>query len=263
MDDATPAELLKRLERARRAQHEAEAVAEKVTSDLYAAVQELKALNQTLRDFVSIASHDLQTPVTAIVGFTTLLKDRWDTLGDHDRREFLSAIDRNAGQLTRLVVDLLTVSRIEAGAVDTHAEAVAVRRVTELAMLDFAERAAETRVAIDDGIIVVADPSHIQRILTNYLTNAFKYGRPPVHVAATTIDGWVEIRVCDNGDGVPEDFVPRLFSKFARANAARSERGSGLGLSIVRGLAQANGGDAWYEPNRPAGSCFGVRLPAT
>ena len=72
----------------------------------------------------------------------------------------------------------------------------------------------------------------------------------------------MEVRVCDHGEGVPEEFVPRLFGKFARAdNASRRAKGTGLGLSIVRGLALVNGGDAWYEPNDPCGSCFAVRLP--
>ena len=263
-DDATPAELERRLARTRRAQREAEALAEQVTRDLYAAVQELKALNETMRDFVAVASHDLHTPLTAIAGFASVLDARWDILDADQRNKFLGAINRNANDLIHLVNDLLTVSGIEAGAVETHAEAVEVHRVTQEAMLNFAERAAETRVAIDAGIAVVADPSHLQRILTNYLTNAFKYGKPPVQITAKTTDGWVEIRVCDRGDGVPDDFVPRLFARFARADTqtTRHERGSGLGLSIVQGLAQVNGGDVWYEPNRPTGSCFGVRLPA-
>lgn len=264
MEDATSAELQRRLERTRRAQREAEGLAERVTSDLYAAVQELKALNETMRDFVAIASHDLHTPLTAIAGFASVLDKRWDSLDADRRRDFLAAIERNAKELTHLVDDLLTVSGIEAGAVETHAEAIEVRRVTQQAMLNFADRATDTRVAIDVSIAVVADPSHLQRILTNYLTNAFKYGKPPVQISAKTTYGWVEIRVCDRGEGVPADFVPRLFARFARADThtTRRERGSGLGLSIVQGLAQINGGDAWYEPNRPTGSCFGVRLPA-
>ena len=263
-DDATSEELRSRLDRARRAQRDAEAVAERVTGDLYAALQELKALNQTMRDFVAVASHDLRTPLTSIVGFSSLLDQRWERLQPQERREFLSAINRNANQLVGLVDDLLTVSGIEAGAVETHAEAIEVHRVTHQAMLDFAERASETRVAVDAGLAVVADPSHLRRILTNYLTNAFKYGKPPVQISAKAINGWVNILVCDRGEGVPEEFVPRLFAKFARADTpvTHQERGTGLGLSIVQGLAQANGGDVWYEPNQPTGSCFGVRLPA-
>lgn len=75
------------------------------------------------------------------------------------------------------------------------------------------------------------------------------------------VERWVDIRVRDRGEGVPTEFVPRLFARFARGPTAEAKPGTGLGLSIVRGPAQANGGDAWYELNKPSGSCFVVRLP--
>jgi signal transduction histidine kinase len=113
-------------------------------------------------------------------------------------------------------------------------------------------------------LVVRADRDHFQRIFANYATNAVKYGGPPIVAEASRIPSFVEVCVKDQGPGVPEIFVNRLFSKFARAEteATRSSEGTGLGLSIVRGLAQANGGDTWYEPNSPSGSCFGVRLPS-
>jgi signal transduction histidine kinase len=115
---------------------------------------------------------------------------------------------------------------------------------------------------VDEKLEVLADPNHFRQIVTNFLTNALKYGRTPIQVEAAVSDGTVEVRVRDQGEGVPEDFVPRLFEKFAQApGVAQAHRGTGLGLSIVRGLARAQGGDAWYEPNEPRGSCFGVRLP--
>lgn len=258
MDEPTREELAKRLERARRAQREAESVAEAATSDLFTAVQELQALNQTMRDFVAAASHDLKTPITVIAGYASTLQERWDDLKDPDKRRFLGLIERSGHQLAALVDDLLTVTRIESGAIDPHREDVELRAAMEELAPAFAE---PPQVAVCDGLRVLVDPGHLRRILANYLTNAFKYGEPPVRVDAHDGDGAVVIRVRDAGECVPHAFVPRLFGKFTRADASRSKDGTGLGLSIVAGLAQANGGEAWYEPNHPRGSCFAVRLP--
>ena len=104
-------------------------------------------------------------------------------------------------------------------------------------------------------------------MLVNYATNALRYGAEPFTVTAD-FEGdpaAVVIRVIDQGDGVPEAFVPRLFSRFARSEAARSRKsiqGTGLGLSIVAGLLRANGGAAWYEPGEPRGSRFCLRIPS-
>jgi signal transduction histidine kinase len=98
-------------------------------------------------------------------------------------------------------------------------------------------------------------------MLNNYLDNAFAYGRPPVEVRAAGQAGWVEVRVCDGGSGVPDAFASRLFARFSREPRVAGEtEGTGLGLWIVRSLAQANGGGAWYEPNPGGGSCFCLRL---
>src|SRR4029077_4450248 len=99
-------------------------------------------------------------------------------------------------------------------------------------------------------------------ILLNYLTNARKYGAEPITVDAVRRDDWVEVCVRDAGPGVPLDFVPRLFEHFTRVEGNRGgQQGAGLGLAIVAGLAHANHGSVWYEPNVPTGSCFGVRVP--
>ncbi|MGH2678216.1 MAG: sensor histidine kinase, partial [Actinomycetota bacterium] len=110
------------------------------------------------------------------------------------------------------------------------------------------------------GLRVRVDPDHLEQILMNYVSNAMRYGRPPVRIDAGRRDRFVEIVVADSGSGVPPAFVPRLFEEFAQAG--RSGTGTGLGLSIVLGLARAQGGDAWYEAGEP-GARFCVRLPAT
>jgi signal transduction histidine kinase len=270
----------RRLAREKAARLEAEAIAESVTRRLYDSIQDLKALNdevertnrdleaanQTLRDFVAVASHDLRGPVSAVLGFSSTLSKKWDVLPESEKLEFLEIIERRGRFLSRMLDSLLTLSRIEAGALDVHREVLEADVVITRALEDIGEeRAAEVQVTCAPGLRLEADPDHVQRILVNYVTNAFKYGRPPVMVEARNTGPYVEFVVRDHGDGIPPGFENRLFHKFSRAETevTRKEKGAGLGLSIVEGLAKANNGEAWYEANRPTGSCFGVRLPGT
>ena len=229
--------------------------------EIEAANRKLEDSNQTLKDFVAIASHDLRGPLSTILGFVTAMPRTWDSTSDDQKKEFIAAIERAARRIARLVEDLLTVSRIEAGEVRVQKEPVDLQQAVEEAL--------RRSTGLGNGIkthvpptTVDADPDHVERILTNYVTNALKYGERPVEVEAREDDGWVEIRVRDRGSGVPEEFVPRMWEKFSRPNeSGQKEKGTGLGLSIVSGLARANGGTAWYEPNRPRGACFCLRLP--
>ena len=258
----------RRLERERAARREAEAIAERVTGELYDTVRELKRLNedvgaanQTLKDFVAVAAHDLRGPVSAILGFAQTILLRWDTLPDDQKREFLGIVEGRARYMTRMLDSLLTVSKIESGAVDVQRETLVVATAIRDALQDV-ERASEATISCPPDLKVAADPDHFQRILVNYVTNAFKYGEPPVLIEARDDGRHVEIMVSDHGEGVPASFASRLFHKFARAGGDHTqEAGSGLGLSIVQGLARANHGEAWYAPNQPKGSRFAVRLP--
>jgi signal transduction histidine kinase len=269
----------RRLAREKAARLEAESIAESVTRRLYDSIQELRemndrvertnrdleAANQTLRDFVAVASHDLRGPVSAVLGFASTMSKKWDVLPESEKLEFLEIIERRGRFLSRMLDSLLTLSRIEAGALDVHRETLEAGAVIARSLEDIGEeRAAEVEVTCAPGLRLEADPDHVQRILVNYITNAFKYGRAPVMVEARSTGPYVEFVVRDHGDGIPPGFEDRLFHKFSRAETevTRQEKGAGLGLSIVQGLARANDGEAWYEANRPTGSCFGVRLPS-
>lgn len=269
--------LARRLEYERNARRRAEVAAESATrelrevneqlrdllADASRANDELQAVNQAMRDFVAIASHDLRGPLTSVIGYSDLLVTLWDTYSDEQRLKFITIIRRQGLHLHRLVEDLLTVSKIEAGALSVHAEVVRLRDAMRSAMEDFSERADEIKLDVPEDLNVRVDRDHLQRIVTNFVTNALKYGQPPVQIEASDTGEWIEIRVRDHGRGIAEEFLPRLFGKFARADdeLTRAQIGTGLGLSIVQGLAHANGGETWYEPNVPNGSCFAVRLP--
>jgi len=250
-------ELGRVVERAR-----ADAKFQRYASDLEAANHQLRALDQVKTDFVSMASHELRTPLTSILGFASTMLSFWDTTPNDELRSYVEIIDRQAQRLARLVNALLATSRIESGTLATSVEPTDVGPTIALALSELGDRAAEVVVSCPDGIRVLADPDHLQQILLNYLGNALRYGDPPFMVTVADNGLWIELRVVDGGEGVSEDFRPRLFEKFSQADTGSTRRtgGTGLGLSIVKGLAEAMDGQVWFEPNAPRGACFVLRL---
>jgi PAS domain S-box-containing protein len=225
---------------------------------------ELQVVNSEIRGFTAAAAHDLRSPLSSIVGFSSILTQSWETFSDDKRREFVASIERQSKNLSRLVDALFTLSSIEGGGLTTSPELVVLGEAIARCLEQGSGDAADVAVSCSPDLVVRVDPQHLARILDNYVQNAFKYGEKPVRIDATRLGDMVEIRVLDHGPGVPADFASRLFGRFARADspATKAQKGSGLGLSIVRGLAEANGGQAHYEHNVPDGSCFIVQLPA-
>lgn len=225
---------------------------------------ELHVVNGEIRGFTAAAAHDLRSPLASIVGFSALLTQGWETFTEENRRKFVASIDRQSKNLSRLVDDLFTSSSIEGGGLSTSPELIVLAGAIARCLEQGSGDTARVAVSCSPDLIVRVDPQHLARILDNYVQNAFKYGEPPVRIQAARVGDMVEVRVLDHGQGVPLEFVPRLFGKFSRADTptTTAQKGSGLGLSIVRGLAEANGGQARFEPNVPNGSCFVVELPA-
>jgi len=224
---------------------------------------ELHEVNEAMQSFIATAAHDLRSPLASMVGFSSLLTKNWASLSEEKRLKFVTTIDRQTHKLTWLVNDLLTLSSIEGGALNTQPELVVVAEAIAQCLAAGNRNPAEVSISCSPELVVRVDPMHLSRMIDNYLQNAFKYGEPPVRIEATRLGATVEIRVVDHGPGVPPEFEPKLFAKFARADTpnARDQKGTGLGLSIVRGLAEANKGQASYERGTPRGSCFIVQLP--
>ncbi|MEW6474876.1 MAG: hybrid sensor histidine kinase/response regulator [Actinomycetota bacterium] len=228
----------------------------------------LAATNAAIREFLAMVVHEIRTPITVISGYATLLRDAPGTFTPAEQTESLSTILLQTERLRRLTDTLLTHEELEAGAVHAEPVEVCVIEAIDSALAAAGPAAADFKVHCDAGLTARVDPDHLQQALVNYATNALKYGAPPYTVAAEAEDdpAGVVIRVIDEGEGVSEEFVPRLFGRFSRSEAARSRHGvhgTGLGLSIVAGLVHANGGDAWYEPGNPRGARFCLRLPAS
>jgi signal transduction histidine kinase len=218
------------------------------------------------REFLAMVVHEIRTPITVISGYATLLRDAPDTFTPAEQLESLSAILGQTERLRRLTDTLLTHENLEAGAVHAEPEEVCVVEVIDSALAAAGPAAVDFKVRCDPGLTARVDPAHLQQALVNYATNALTYGDRPYSVTAD-LEGepaGVVIRVIDQGEGVPHDFVPQLFDRIALSQAARTGKGlhgTGLGLSIVAGLLQANGGDAWYEPGDPRGARFCLRVP--
>jgi two-component system phosphate regulon sensor histidine kinase PhoR len=229
---------------------------------------ESKRLERLRRDFVANASHELRTPVAAIVGAAeTLSAGAADDPGA--RASFVDILLRHANRLSRLTADLLDIARLEAG-YKPRVEEVQVGATFETVLATLKPRADEKQIALSsDGggeMKLQAEKAAVEQILTNLVDNAIKYtpAGGKVKVTAERAGALVRLIVQDTGPGVAPEHQQRLWERFYRVDAARSRElgGTGLGLSIVKHLALAHGGDARVESQLGKGSRFIVSLPA-
>jgi PAS domain S-box-containing protein len=234
---------------------------------LAAANSELEAANEALRiraeeqaEFVAVTAHELRNPVSVLSGSATLLVQHWDELDTNDREELIGSITTTSQRLDRLLADLLTASRLESDAIALRPERVEIGSLlaSSVAAARAGTPAPDVRLDAEPGLAVTGDPGRLAQAVDNLIANALRHGAPPVLVAASAYGTRVLVTVSDSGPGVPDDLRPRLFQRFA---AGRQHGGTGLGLFIVRELARAHGGDAWYEPGPGGGACFGLSLP--
>lgn len=250
-------DVTERLE-ARQALEERTDELERSRADLERTLEELRVAHEEVKHLTAVAAHEFGSPLTAVIGLTRILREGWEELAEDRKRTIVESVGRQAERLQRLSDDLLTSSRIDSGTIEPRPEPVLViEAITEI-LADRGDRDAFSVSAPTEDRVLV-DPRHLARILSNYLGNAVKHGAPPFEILADRAGEFVEIRIADGGDGVPADVTARLFGRFARGSGGTP--GAGLGLSIVRGLARANGGDAWFEPNAPRGAIFCLRLP--
>lgn len=210
---------------------------------------------------LAAVSHELRTPLTPIVGFSQLLLRVRPDL-DADARGWVEAIDRNGRHLTELIDDLLLLSRAGRDRLTVEPEVVALGALVAQIVEDRGQEQIAVR-GVDLDLRAWADPQHVRQIVDNLLQNALRHGRPPVAVDVDEQDGWARLVVTDQGSGVPEPLVDRLFDPFAQPEVGdrRSSQGLGLGLAICAQLAVTNGGTIAYEPEGAVRARFVLRLP--
>jgi PAS domain S-box-containing protein len=232
----------------------------RLTEERDRAQRELERAAKERTESLAVTAHELRGPVSLLHGFSELLRDHWPELDDAERDDMITTISRASGRLRRLVEDLLTASRIESGAVTIELERVQLAPILRNVAAELSPGEDEQiDVRCPDDLFVVADPGRLQQVLGNYLTNALRYGAPPIGVTAASHGPTVEIAVTDAGSGVAEPLRTNLFDKFTHGE---HEDSTGLGLYIVRQLALAQGGDARYEVPPDGGSRFILELAA-
>jgi signal transduction histidine kinase len=222
-------------------------------------LSDLSRIDRLRSRLVTTLAHDVRGPLTTIRGSLSTLLRYGDRVDPVTRQQMLEDTDTQARRLERLATELLDLARLEDGRMELRVVDTPLRPALEQG-LEFAEAGKKYVVRADDDLTVRADPARLEQIIVNLTANALRYGEPPFVVDARSDgNGKVLLRFTDQGPGVPADEEPTLFEPF------RSERDTGsvgFGLAIVRALAEAQGGSVRYEPNRPAGACFTVTLPA-
>ena len=225
----------------------------------------LEHANEVMKDFVSLAAHELRAPVTAIHGFVRTLNHLGDRLDQAQRAQLSEALERQTTRMARLVEQLLDLSRLDADVIDIAPQRFNVRRrVAEIVEGAAAGHEELIEIAVPEDLVADADPTAFERIVGNLLTNAFRYGSPPVIVSAERTAGEFRVSVEDRGRGVDPSFVPKLFERFARGDPALVRvDGTGLGLAIARSYARAHRGELFYAAAQPHGARFELVLPVS
>ncbi len=229
-------------------------------------ITQLKRIDRIKSDFVSTVSHDLRSPLTAILGYVELM-GRVGPVNEQ-QAEFIKRVRQSVQSITALIGDLLDLGRLEAG-FDTQKEATALQLIMRYAVDGLKQQsdAKHLSVLLDapaDLPSVLANPLRLRQMVTNLLDNAIKYTPQggAVRLAARAEGDQVVMTVSDGGIGIPAADQPFIFDKFYRASNARTEfAGTGLGLSIVRSIVENHGGRVWLESKSGVGTTFTVVLP--
>jgi signal transduction histidine kinase len=219
--------------------------------------EELVQLDQLKLNFVAIASHELRTPATSVYGVLKTLAERGDELTPELREELLQAGVEQGERLRRLLEELLDLSRLDARAIGVEPRPVVLKAVLADVVDGVLPSSGAVELDIPDDLAAVVDPLVLDRVISNLLANAARYGLPPIRIEAQQRDRHLRVTVEDSGPGIPEELEGRIFDRFARG---KGETGHGLGLAIARAYAQAHGGDLVYDP-RARGARFELLIP--
>ncbi len=230
---------------------------------LEAACQQEQAwrLSDLKSHFITLASHELRAPFAVMHGIITTLRHRTGSVPEEQLERLRNGLYVQSERTHRLLEQLLDLSRLDADAFPIERSRFSIRpRVEDLVATVAGERKAGFEIDVPPDLVVDADPKAFDRIVSNLVANAVRYGRAPITIAARQRDRHFRLTVEDRGEGVAREFVPRLFDRFSRGDDATGD-GSGLGLSIAKSYAQAHGGELVYESAHPHGARFELVLP--
>ncbi len=233
--------------------------------------QRMMELDQAKGEFVSAVSHELRTPLTSIVGYTELLSDEDLSANLTDvQRQLVERIDRNGDRLLHLVEDLLTLARVEDGELTLEKVTTDLRDAVRVATDEVSHAAHKARVAMrvvvpPEPVLLQGDPAYLERLVVNLVGNAVKFTEwaGSVDVTLGVCGDVAELRVTDDGMGIPPEEQGRVFQRFFRSSLATEHaiQGTGLGLNIVRAIAEAHQGRVDFESQPGVGTTFTFVVP--
>ena len=214
-------------------------------------------------DLVSTVSHEIRSPLTSVKGFVKTLLAKWDRFTDEQKKQMLATVNEDADRVTRLLGELLDVSRIDAGRLQLRRQMINLPAI--------AERVAERLRTADEGHDIAvdfgadfpqlyADPDKVEQVLTNLVENALKYGAGRTNISGVVGERDVTVIVSDQGKGIPAQYLAPIFTKFFR-RAGERRTGTGLGLYISKGIVEAHGGRIWATSEEGEGANLHFTLP--
>ncbi|MFZ5856723.1 MAG: DUF4118 domain-containing protein [Chloroflexota bacterium] len=226
----------------------------------------LQAAEKLQTALLNSISHDLRTPLVSITGALTSLDEQAENLNEEYRRSLIVTAREEADRLNRLVGNLLSMTRIESGAIRLHCEPGDVQDLIGTAIEQLGQRAEKYHIKVDvpvDFPLVSMDFTLMVQVMVNLLENAIKYSMPDslIEVTASLTDANARLQILDRGVGIPSEDISRVFDKFYRVQRPESVSGTGLGLSISKGIVEAHGGTIRARKREGGGTILEVELP--
>ena len=214
-------------------------------------------------ELVSTVAHELRSPLTSVKGFTATLLAKWDRFTDEQKKLMLQTVNSDADRVTRLISELLDVSRIEAGRLELRRQVVDLATVVQR---DIAARVAagepedKFRIVTDGELPEMwLDPDKMAQVVGNLVENGLRHGAGTVTITVAPVDDGAEVSVSDEGEGIPAEAVGRVFAKFWRGGG---RGGTGLGLYITKGIVEAHGGTIEAGQAASGGALMRFTVPA-
>ncbi|MHB0870905.1 MAG: sensor histidine kinase [Chloroflexota bacterium] len=229
-------------------------------------VTEAKEVDRLKDEFISVASHELKTPLTVVKGYAQLLAQRLKSVPERAGESRMAGqILEQTNKMTDLADRLLDVSRVQFGRLTLERQlvdlAALVREVSERLQMGIQDH--PIRISADQPAPAQVDPARIEQVVSNLISNAAKYSpeKTDIEVALERQDGQALLSVRDHGYGIPREQQPHIFRRFYRATTGERRKGVGLGLYVSKGIVEAHGGRIWFDSEEGKGTTFYVQLP--
>ncbi len=237
--------------------------------ELEQVIQKLDVLNEEKDHYISIISHDLRDPLSAIYGITDLILSEQETTTKEELLEYITSINQSSTKVLKILKHLLRINEIESGKLEVHPENLSLISIINSTITDYKQRADTKNISInfeaEKDYIIMGDKNSLNSVFSNLISNAVKYSPKDKSILINTSfkDGYVLTEVKDEGPGLTMKDKEKIFQKFAKLSARPTggEDSIGLGLSLVKKLVNINNGKVWVDSEQGKGSSFFVKLP--